>query len=1006
MVASSLELFGPLVSMIKEDGKFTFKFTKGSAPCTIQLGASLAVNVTEVLNNELKVTPITVRDGGKAGDVVLFCCTGASGLEHANTADESSGTRVNFAALKREVEELERLGAFDTYANTRQGSPTEGNRRTKQDEAEESEKLGDEMFWQAMYAEKVDRPERLLHCPVFDGDCRPGLESRLKYTEALRYFGQCTKLDHTKMEYFMKRGATLCKLMQFEKAMSDADTYVGLRPNSPTGHCLKGVVNHGLRQYGAAIHSFRKGLELGDIVVYDKSRVWSTGTLLRSAMELTIDLRASVAERAKVANQHGVHWRELGQFSRALPCLLEAVDLNAQSVGVNHPFYGTSLNNVGACLEAMGNYQDAMKQYTAALRVTERVSKGTLRVYLVSGRHLPHGMEDGTWDGEEWLPTGFSCDAYVRMELEQTAREGDERLIQNKSKTAGAGDVGGERGAEVVSRTSRVAHQSYQPVWNHLITLRADSGEAMVTFVLMSQSRQRRLLEDKAEELRQGVRECAELIRDVEDRIAPLQQRVARLKELGRVKQAELAKARRGLEEVQQERVPLQQHSDDLQAQVAALERRQQALPDREIGRFSYALTKLSTTLNGQASSSEKAWFSIPDGQGGKLRGEDYGITAVQIELTWTPEDAEYATRLSNIGNLHRILGDQFSSRAGVACDLRKLEQHYQLAEQYLEEALTAMRRATSTPPPEQEGLLAAALQQRTKEGKGTATPEAVDGTQTLPYCVVLENLALLNQALGSPQAFPKGTPETVKAKFETVWKENQAKAIERLEQAMAIRTQHSGAASKEYLSLLQSLIEVHIDRQDYPTALHLQEEAAALSRQLYGEFAEQTTRQTNLLNRLHLLSGNAEVRELGPHARDGWMIDTAEAWHWAAVQPLSRRVNRAAAKAQQQCTEQDRTLAKELKTMEERKKLLLDPEPITDYALSPTGSLYLKAPRPDDPSPRQPLETGESGQEGAKKSPLKSAKVRASKLQTPDTELVRRDIQPWPHPTHHTKAS
>eukprot|EP00961_Rhodomonas_salina_P006939 94200-Rhodomonas_salina.2 len=105
-------------------------------------------------------------------------------------------------------------------------------------------------------------------------------------------------------------------------------------------------------------------------------------------------------------------------------------------------------------------------------------------------------------------------------------------------------------------------------------------------------------------------------------------------------------------------------------------------------------------------------------------------------------------------------------------------------------------------------------------------------------------------------------------------------------------------------------------------------------------------------------------------------MIDTAEAWHWAAVQPLSRRVNRAAAKAQQQCTEQDRTLAKELKTMEERKKLLLDPEPITDYALSPTGSLYLKAPRPDDPSPRQPLETGESGQEGAKKSPLKSAKV------------------------------
>ena len=39
-------------------------------------------------------------------------------------------------------------------------------------------------------------------------------------------------------------------------------------------------------------------------------------------------------------------------------------------------------------------------------------------------------------------------------------------------------------------------------------------------------------------------------------------------------------------------------------------------------------------------------------------------------------------------------------------------------------------------------------------------------------------------------------------------------------------------------------------------------------------------------------------------------------------------------------------------------------------------------------------------------KGPLKSAKVKASKLRTPDTELVRRDIQPWPQPTQHTQSS
>jgi hypothetical protein len=74
-----------------------------------------------------------------------------------------------------------------------------------------------------------------------------------------------------------------------------------------------------------------------------------------------------------------------------------------------------------------------------------------------------------------------------------------------------------------------------------------------------------------------------------------------------------------------------------------------------------------------QARSSFKKWLETPDLQGEKVRGEDLGVVALQVEMTWSPECEQYATRLCNIGNLHRILADKLSCRGGsVSVDLRE----------------------------------------------------------------------------------------------------------------------------------------------------------------------------------------------------------------------------------------------------------------------------------------------------------------------------------------------
>lgn len=497
-VTSAMELFGPLVELVKIEGSFTTQFVVNAAPQTIQLGSqSPCVNVEKVFNNQLIVTPISVRSAGCENDVVVFGTCGPSGLRGLAARIKQPGLagqdsrRVDFAALKAELAALEFMGIDTTAGGQGDGAKKAakekgagGFKTEKQLEAEETEERADACFWEGMHHEKLDDPVKLFYCPIIDSRAECGLGARLAYTEAARLFGRCIDLNNTHLPYYAKRCAALCKLRMFSRALPDANNYESLRPDSPTGPCMKGVVYDGLNQYNLSIAYLEKALERAEIIPYDGSRVWSNGTLTAETLKHAIDRRSKVADRARVANQHGVKWRTLGEYGRAVPCLLEAAQLQKDCVGDMHLHYAICLNNLGSCMEAMGNYDEAMRHYKESLKVSEAASPGTLRVMVCSARHLPHVMKAGTLQDGEWVEDGESCDTYVeveKLETEDTSRRG-------------------------TGVCTKVIRNNYQPTWNQVLGIKAPRGDRSVVVRLIGRNPQRIAFLDAAAEKRQLIK--------------------------------------------------------------------------------------------------------------------------------------------------------------------------------------------------------------------------------------------------------------------------------------------------------------------------------------------------------------------------------------------------------------------------------------------------------------------------------------------------------------------
>eukprot|EP00282_Hemiselmis_andersenii_P000316 CAMPEP_0114178902 /NCGR_PEP_ID=MMETSP0043_2-20121206/38790_1 /TAXON_ID=464988 /ORGANISM="Hemiselmis andersenii, Strain CCMP644" /LENGTH=986 /DNA_ID=CAMNT_0001277343 /DNA_START=178 /DNA_END=3136 /DNA_ORIENTATION=+ len=934
-VWSSLSLFGSKVEQVREDGRVYIRMVNPRHPLTVQIGRSLAVNVYKIDMNTLYTTPISVKEAADQGAEVFF----------GSGPAVMAGDRLDMDALKKEVEALEQIEAV--YAP----DSAYGDHEKESKEAEEE---ADAYFWEAIIAERSHRVERLLYCPLIDADADLDFTATTRFKDALRVLNRCIKLDQTRISAYAKRGAVLCKLKWFDRALEDARNYVNIRPESPTGHCLVGVAQHGMLQYNKAIESLKNGMVCGDVAYYDKSRVWSTGTHLGYALSLSIKKRDALIHQGKNANAQGMQWCAIGKYGEALHNLVSAVDATADALGKQHLSYATTVNNVGACLESMGRYDDAMKKYQEALKITEKAAPAVCKVFAIAARHLPLVSFS---EGEE-----KSSHPYLIVEHKLLSQSGLDSPTPKITKVL-----------------TNVKHNSLQPVWNASFTIESDSAYSQLNCSLWYQHPLKAELGTRLKALEASLEPLKEREKAALDELEKLRTREARLQELRKLKAAELAKCTEAREEKDKELQGIADEIKKVEREIVGVNKSWEAAKDKRIGGFMFDLASLAEKLEGQEESvSATNWFEVVSENGElkeKVRGEDFGVSAVQMEVWWQPESAEYATRLGNIGNLRRVMGDTFTSRGGGHNEIRKMDSHYEEGLRYLEAALESMVAAKSAIRRTEEERALLLGKEATK----------IDGSQTREACVVMENLGRLLVSRSLKQKQPKGATAAAIAHFENVARESGVRGLEVLDKALALRGRLSGEDSKEVMEILVQQVLIHMEMDNFKDALTVQERVVELSTKVHGEGSEQWTRHINTLNEVHHGLGDTCIRTL-PEGR--WKVDTEDAWHWNMVPMYSKKVGRAAAAAHQRVGEEDEAFKRHEAALEVERIRLYDPPKIEDFHLSaqddPLVVMAQKA--------AAKLREARDGARGETKVGI----AVASKRKTPDVALVRHDCQSW----------
>eukprot|EP00960_Hanusia_phi_P074022 768137-Hanusia_phi.AAC.8 len=939
-IMSPLELFGPHVHYVKVDGQFIICLVDGVSHLTVRTAGSSAINVIKVENNKLSVTPASVRTPGREGDSIVFAGSGAFGLA-GSLMTGTSEARVDMSILMREVELLDTLkvSSHEMVNDAAERHTVLGAER--QHEAEKWEEEGDNLFWEGIQEEIKEDPIKLFYCPILDSRARNLNQSaRLKYNEAGRLFGMCIEVDNTITRYYAKRCAAYCKLDRFEIAESDANKFSSIVPDTATAHMLKAVVMDGRKQFSAAIHHFKEALNSADLIAYDDRRVWSTGTLIWDSLQKTIRSQQDQIERAKTANLHGIQWREKGEYAKAIPCLQEAIHLNAVSLGKEHPFYATTLSNAGSCYEAMGNYDEALKIYNTALALTGSSCQGVVEVLVVCGRHLPGLREDDE----------CRCNPFVEIAI---AEEGGERKF-----------------------CTHVRRCDLQPKWNQVIRIPEISGDSQMVIRLKSEHHMRKIHRENLETERKALQEKEEEISKLKSSLEKNQSDLEFLGSQGKRKQSLIMQKQEMLNNELHFLRSREAALATIRDTISHVEMLEKNLEDVEIGSFTFNVSWLSNNLSGAHEYENTSWFEVLDAQGKQVRGEDYGLSAVQVQTKWMPVSSEYSFKLSNIGNLHRILAERHLSVAGGQLDARKMEYHFEISERSLEASMVVMKR------------------QSCKLDEYYLIPEMVkdmdfDLTPSDEVCIVLENLGRLFYSRSLEQELPKGTPEHEIAHLIQTWRKYHKKALRVFDIALDARSKLSGQDDK-YLDLLKLVVKLHIEKHNFKDAYALQERCLEITRKIHGEESSSWNSELTVMSHLHAQAGEAKVVE---HDRT-WHIDSDQSWHWDMAVGISKRIQKQSGWMQRMYQEADERFQQAEEDMLKEKTRLLNPSPITDFSLqNKHSSLFAKLSAPRD-------------EDSSQSKSLSKTRVRAAKFEFPDRLQVRMDAQSWPNRLMHTKRS
>jgi len=228
---------------------------------------------------------------------------------------------------------------------------------------------------------------------------------------AIRDYSTLLGLDGNSTSAYNNRGLVYRELGQYDHAVADHTMAINLKPDLPYSYNNRALAYRDIGQYGSAIEDFNTAINLApDYSDAYTNRGWTYQTMGETGLALTDYNRAIGLDPAGYTafNNRGLIYLETGDLDAAIADLTRAVRIN--------PFFAQSYVNRGLAYEAKGEFDRAVRDYTAAIKAdpsfySPRNNRGLL--YKRMGR--PEKALEDLNTAIELYPSGG--DAYVNRGL-------------------------------------------------------------------------------------------------------------------------------------------------------------------------------------------------------------------------------------------------------------------------------------------------------------------------------------------------------------------------------------------------------------------------------------------------------------------------------------------------------------------------------------------------------------------------------------------------------------
>jgi tetratricopeptide (TPR) repeat protein len=195
------------------------------------------------------------------------------------------------------------------------------------------------------------------------------------YKEAIEWYTKAIDLDPTSEAsgaIYSNRSASWAGLNDFNKALSDAESCIRVRPNWLKGYFRKGVALEAMGRLDEAQKAFQEALkqETGNEEV--QQRLTSINTRIRERNEKSTPASVKSAEEAKVI---GNSLFGQGKYEQAAAFYSRAIDLSQGNSGEKANYFA----NRAACHQQTHSYKAVIQDCNEALKIDANHVKALFR---------------------------------------------------------------------------------------------------------------------------------------------------------------------------------------------------------------------------------------------------------------------------------------------------------------------------------------------------------------------------------------------------------------------------------------------------------------------------------------------------------------------------------------------------------------------------------------------------------------------------------------------------